>query len=507
MAPDAHEDPGLTDADRTAREVERQHQHMIERLAKRGPRSVRDRWVLEQTSGPELDPPVRVEPPEAYAPPSHARKILSRESLSRLQQLLSEVREQNGAVEGIRASVACVLLADDDSAEDLRIRFRRWADDYVMARLAKRSPRDNGDQVAKYHRLYQELVPFLEDVATREGTVNPVFMREVVDYLAFMFFLGTWAGALIFAPSNGLLERRWAVNVPPHDQDYCKNAAAIHSWPAMFDLRCTVEAARRHGVRRSGLEPTEIRSRLRDYAADIREMRPLVIRDHNPDKVFAEFAPGLWATWFWGSSQQLGWLPIHDDERRRTREVRERVFSTTLCLRHDGLVANEFARWITADTILHEQPEALDVNLAIVEALHARLMEVFARVDLAAMYDNVRGDAGGAAGAEAPTQAALLASFTAAESLESPLAPAPILGQARRLRPPTLRMERFLAVLERIGCEVRQGKGSEVVVYRHGGKLARIGRHTRNREVPSALVQRVLHQVGVTLAEWINALR
>ena len=53
---------------------------------------------------------------------------------------------------------------------------------------------------------------------------------------------------------------------------------------------------------------------------------------------------------------------------------------------------------------------------------------------------------------------------------------------------------------------ILQGKGSEVVAYRPGGRIARIGRHTRNREVPSTLVQRVLHLVGVTLGEWVRAL-
>lgn len=485
---------------------------MIERLAKRGARSGRERWVLEQTSTPERDPPVQVLPAEAYAPPPYARKVLSAASFARLKELLADVREQNRVVEGIRASVASVLLADDEAAEELSTRFRRWADDYVMARLAKRSPRDGGDQVAKFHRLYCEFVPFLEDIATREETVNNVFVWEVTEYVAFILLLGTWADALRFDPTNGPLEHRWTVTVPPWDQAYCRQTTEMHGWPAMFDLRGTVQASRKHGVRRSGLEPTEIRSRVRDLAADIREIRPLVIRDHNPDKVFVEFAPGLWGTWFWGSSQQLGWVPIHDDERQRVRELHERTFATTLAVRHDGLIANQFARWITADEILHEQPEALDVNLALVEALHARLMEIFARVDLAAMYDHVRRDAGGAAGGEGPTQAAILASFSAVESPDT-AEPAdeepqpPNRRASPRLRPPTLRMERFLAALERLGCEVRQAKGSEVIVYRPGGKMARIGRHTRNREVPSTLVQRVLHQVGVTLSEWLASLR
>ncbi len=85
--------------------------------------------------------------------------------------------------------------------------------------------------------------------------------------------------------------------------------------------------------------------------------------------------------------------------------------------------------------------------------------------------------------------------------------PTPVTAACARVRLPTLRLEPFLRLLERLGYEIRQGKGSEIVAYRPGtgARIARIGRHTRNREVPSALVQRVLQQFGVMLAEWVEA--
>jgi len=46
----------------------------------------------------------------------------------------------------------------------------------------------------------------------------------------------------------------------------------------------------------------------------------------------------------------------------------------------------------------------------------------------------------------------------------------------------------------------------EVVFFRPGGKIARVGCHRRNREVPSTLVKIVLDTLGVTLSEWVRAL-
>jgi hypothetical protein len=79
-------------------------------------------------------------------------------------------------------------------------------------------------------------------------------------------------------------------------------------------------------------------------------------------------------------------------------------------------------------------------------------------------------------------------------------------GAPRLIR--TLRLTRLLGLLrDKLGCEVRQGKGSEVVIYRAGGKIARVGRHTRNREVPATLIRSVLDRVGVSFPEWFAALQ
>jgi hypothetical protein len=56
-----------------------------------------------------------------------------------------------------------------------------------------------------------------------------------------------------------------------------------------------------------------------------------------------------------------------------------------------------------------------------------------------------------------------------------------------------------------LNCEVRQGKGSEVTVYRPGGRIFVLGRHARNDEVHSVLVKQLLHRVGIGQGEWLRA--
>jgi hypothetical protein len=69
-----------------------------------------------------------------------------------------------------------------------------------------------------------------------------------------------------------------------------------------------------------------------------------------------------------------------------------------------------------------------------------------------------------------------------------------------------LRAARRLAVLEgKLGCEVRQGKGSEVTVARPGGKKFVLGHHGPNPEVPWPVLRRLLGRLAIPPAEWLRA--
>jgi hypothetical protein len=78
---------------------------------------------------------------------------------------------------------------------------------------------------------------------------------------------------------------------------------------------------------------------------------------------------------------------------------------------------------------------------------------------------------------------------------------------AVKLRPRirALRCRRFLAILSRLGCEERPGPGSEIVLYRRGGRLARLGHHKRNPHVHPRQVRRILAKLGITLGAFLDA--
>jgi hypothetical protein len=66
-------------------------------------------------------------------------------------------------------------------------------------------------------------------------------------------------------------------------------------------------------------------------------------------------------------------------------------------------------------------------------------------------------------------------------------------------------MQRLLSLLsDRFGCEVRQGHGSEITVYRRGGRKRTLGRHKKDPLVHSVIVSDLLKGVGIGLDEWLQ---
>lgn len=508
--PDAVEPERLTEAERVARQLERADRETAEQAAELSRRrgNLRDKWLAEEMSRRlEADSEIKVQPASAYALPPVASRILAPELLRELERLLAELRALNDSMSGFDRRVAHVLLGDDELASELRQGFALWAECYVVTRVQKPSPRDDGNPVPKFRRLMQELLPWLDTLAYMADTTHGSVLSEVTDYLPWLLMKQTWGSWLEFDPLAGPLERKWRVRAPtPEDVAYCQDIATLYAWPGAQDAQRVVQVV----LDRRQLEPVAdcvfARQRLATLAAEIHEVRPFLVELDNPDKSRVEVAPNLWASWRWAGGTQLGLIPIHEGERRRLAEQHSRTYSTLVSLRHDGLLASEHAPWIRVGNLETPEPEALAANLVIVEAIHERILGLFAKVDLVAVYDRVREAAAGEPGGDAPSAEDVAATFVRIAGLSEGDSPRDVPAHPR-VRIPTLRLERFLAVLERLGCEVRQGKGSEVVAYRHGGKIARIGRHTRNREVPSTLVQRVLHQVGVTLGEWVAALR
>lgn len=51
---------------------------------------------------------------------------------------------------------------------------------------------------------------------------------------------------------------------------------------------------------------------------------------------------------------------------------------------------------------------------------------------------------------------------------------------------------------------MRQGKGSEIVIYREAGHHFRLGHHKRNSYVPVAVIKNLLRHAGIGFNGWVD---
>jgi hypothetical protein len=73
---------------------------------------------------------------------------------------------------------------------------------------------------------------------------------------------------------------------------------------------------------------------------------------------------------------------------------------------------------------------------------------------------------------------------------------------------PSMMMSSFFTFMQKeFNCNVDNGKGSEMKIWRSGSKIYTLGRHKQDQKIPSLLVKKILKRLGITAEEWLNSLK
>lgn len=461
---------------------------------------VRDRWMTEQLA--VEDRPVVAAPADVYRLPAPTLRFLSAAVVAEMHELLDRVRVFNERVEGLRMSQADMVLNADPDLRDLELRFRAWADRYVAERVSKPNNKDAGSPLRKYHRIYEELLSHLESVAFREGSSHRCAMGEFCDYLPWSLFRRTWSGLVDHDQAPGSLRGRFRVLLPdPVERQIANHMMVLYAWAEANDLERVLERILPASGTDVRVHQTDPAACLASLAQDMLDMRPFLGRNFGSDKTVLEVADRTIVSWVWHYGGPVGIIPVAESVEEMLDQVRKSSFSPVLCLHPDGQLAPNNLPWITLSELAARRPELVAPALRVVEALHARLVSFYDKVDIGAILDRYR-ERARTAPAETPTDEEVAATCQVIAESEPEPGEAPTLD--RRL--PSVRSQRLFAILsDRLGCEVRSGKGSEIVIWRPGGHHFRLGHHKRNAAVPSPVIKSLLEHVGISFGEWLAA--
>lgn len=257
----------------------------------------------------------------------------------------------------------------------------------------------------------------------------------------------------------------------------------------------------------SGDGPTEEWAGL---ASDIQYVRPFLVRSERARTHCVEVREGLWAVWDYAcrpGGVTLG-VKLAESEDEATRAYghggngeSRRFFG----IDRFGVACDYYRPWdkVTSRPA-GQRDQLLAGNLEILRAVHARVLECYARV----RSEHGSDGSGSRECSESELDAAIAHSVAdlaggppeGDEGGETEPAPG-----ASRL--PRLRLSRLLRVLQRdYACEVRSGEGSEITVYRDGERHYTFGRHKRDREVHPVQVRTALRRLGIPARDWASGI-
>ncbi len=423
--------------------------------------------------------PITVPKDADYALPSHFTKTVDAKHLARLRDLLGHLRALREQMVGLPGTAAEALYNGDAYALLIREGFQEWLSTHAATRANKRPSRDDGRPVDKFVRLHGEFGEWLDDFVHREGTGHAVALVGLDHWLGWLLASKTWF-VYVERDEDGVPRRILAPS--REDAEFCQRMWQTGSWGD--ERRIADVITRTPGLTVRG-EPALLAAELRGMGSDLTEVKALLARTYRPEDHIVEVGPGIWATWIWETAHVAGVIVIQPSEAGVRDHVVNRPGDPAVEIALDGMPRHPSMPWLPVG------PEVVPWAVGLLRPLHRHMLWLWDAADrpAEATVEAVTGSDqsdGGEAVAAACERVALAD-----------------VGRDPRVRVPQVRRVTLFALLERhFQCEIQSSKGSEVTVYRKGGRKFTLPGHERNTHFHARTVTAMLKAIGVDVGEF-----
>jgi len=452
------------------------------------------------------DEVIEHQPRELYRPPLFLSRTATPAQVADLEESLRELWEINEQHVGENTREVEVYYCVTGEYRPLSERLRRWCQSYFERRAdpSRLSPQVHNDPFELFQKLLEEYTNILGRLHTLRRSLGYFFLSLATAYVPWLLYKRLWKDLVLILDDCRILKYRPAdPSTPRRMVHYVTRGGWEKDHLGLFLARLCegADAARIREI--GGASDADIGKYLASLAADIQEMRPFLVRGFNPRKAVVSFGPGLVAAWTWTAYAGIASVIGGRSQAQVEEAVESRRVSLAVRVSHEGLFIDANKPWLTVDTAqVVGGVSPLVLNCYALERFHEKLFSFYDRID----FERIR------ARARSRCLETDLDEEAIALSCQDLAATDPQAGRGELPGLPTglcrvraVRCQRLLTLLEtRFGCEVRQGKGSEVTVYRQGGKKFTLGHHTPNPLVPSLVVGRLLKRLGVGLPEWLG---
>lgn len=470
------------------------------------------------------DEVVKRQESEAFHLSADLKRIISPHNQVEIAEALEQLRLLNNSFEGHRVVIAEADLELSGEHRPLAARIWKWLEQHVETRIKKHSPRDNGSPVRQLRRLRNELfdliaIPYFD----RKHTIGYILFEPLRNRISHVLFTRLLSNYATIRPPGVYLDvvaiRQSHINEA--DLALCAQyLAEKHGWfldflPSFFDVVRNALSGETLNEMTGVVSRDSLIQSMNDLAVDVIDMR-CVVGGSNPGNLrftIGTLVVGLnWIT-------RDGILELHvgqsDDEVTRSifQDKRGVDSSPKVNIGYDGLITDCYRPWHSSETA-SDDSDWLRLNFLLLERIYSRLFASYERIDFDKLREKAR--SGSVLPGEEDQALAVaahdlecreinpIASSSISITVDSDAAPAHLTTPKQRtplLRP--IRMQTLLKWLTtQFNSEVTQGKGSEVNVFRPGGRTDTLAHHKRNPEIHVVRLKTLLRKLGINAREF-----
>ncbi|HCE42858.1 MAG TPA: hypothetical protein DET40_04870 [Lentisphaeria bacterium] len=432
-----------------------------------------------------LEETIKIHDIAEYRIPYFVLETVGELEYNRLKNILLEIHDVNNSFAGMKTKEIEVYLALSDDYDGIKEKLSSWVRDYLSSRLEKPSFKDKSE-LDKFCRLLKEYDNIFTHINLMDNAVNYCFLWPMLRYAKWFLYSRTWKKDLEVTYREGDYEPY--VNYPTGKYSEKHIQSILEYELNILDLslrlmKGNLDAGRLDKA--ANMSEETLLANMAEMASEMQGMRFLLNKNYHIQKSSIAVGGGYRLFWEWRINGGIGAVYVTDKEVPL-------VLDPMVIVNSKGVIANPPKPW---ENILESgSRDLLPVNYLMLEMVWEKLSSMYEKID----FDSIRRNK------DKDDDEKLLLSCSDIASLEECRVETTESKRRKMILGP-LRYGQLTGFLSRkFGCEVRDGKGSERVITRPGGKCFILGHHKNNPIHHPIVIKRMLKGLNIPLEDWYN---
>ena len=429
-----------------------------------------------------------------YLLPAHFAKTMAPVRLRELRELLTELKGYCTGLTGMSSLEAGVLTNGDETVLFLREALTDVMLAHAKDRLGKPSVRDRDQPFERWFRLMGEFGWWFNDLSCAGPPGHYAVIGGTHRRIVWELFQATWSCNVEVrqAAGHGIVQIR---GIKPDFRDTALRIIQLFGWDATGVTRAVIRAFPEVGQEVTG-DVVDLRAELSAIANDLRDVKALLIRGYRPTERPIALPGGIVGAWSWETGQLTGSVELGRTVGALHQPFGEGANENFVTIGLDGRVEETLLPWVDLGD------EAVRWAIGLLRPVRDRLVADWCAVERPTPVAEAVMDA--VSEGEAVAVACEVLAEQDPDADDPDTEEGASRGPRTRHRVPKVRAHTLLLLMERhFGCEVKSSKGSEVTVYRPGGKKFTLGGKHRSRYMPSVVIGQMLRWLGIPASEFV----